>query len=102
MVTGDLFLLKTDTEWWTGMLNMALDKHAIAYALAWRNAGQKPNNEMEFYIHYKGQYLQQILKKLLCLIKWFLKTRQSKINYTVNNLAHFSMCNKLKSLIFYL
>jgi hypothetical protein len=32
-----------------------LGKHKISYVLAWRNAGQKPSGENEYYLPYKGQ-----------------------------------------------
>lgn len=42
-------------NWWTDVLYKALEKHAIAYVLLWRNAGVKPNNEVEYFVPYKGQ-----------------------------------------------
>lgn len=42
-------------NWWTDVLYKALEKHAIAYVLLWRNAGVKPNNEVEYFAPYKGQ-----------------------------------------------
>jgi hypothetical protein len=45
----------TDSTWWTGVFLKALGSYKISYALAWRNAGYKANNECEFYVPYKGQ-----------------------------------------------
>lgn len=44
-----------DSAWWTNVLWKALKNHKISYALAWRNAGAKPNGENEYYLPYKGQ-----------------------------------------------
>lgn len=44
-----------DSTWWTGTFGKALADHKIAWALAWRNAGQRPNGTAEFYVPYKGQ-----------------------------------------------
>lgn len=44
-----------DSLWWTNVFYKALKKHTIAYVLAWRNAGKKSTDEMEFYMPYKGQ-----------------------------------------------
>lgn len=52
-----------DAQWWSGVLAKALEKHTIAYALAWRNAGQKSKNESEFYVPYKGQLSAADFKK---------------------------------------
>ncbi len=43
------------TKWWTKVLYKALEKHHIAFALLWRNAGTKPNGEVEYFVPYKGQ-----------------------------------------------
>ncbi|HVZ57811.1 MAG TPA: glycosyl hydrolase [Chitinophagaceae bacterium] len=44
-----------DSTWWTGTLLKAIAPHHIAYALAWRNAGSRPDGSSEFYVPYKGQ-----------------------------------------------
>ena len=44
-----------DSTWWTNVFYKALGKHKISYVLAWRNAGQKPSGENEYYLPYKGQ-----------------------------------------------
>ncbi|HEU4903398.1 MAG TPA: glycosyl hydrolase [Flavisolibacter sp.] len=44
-----------DSTWWTGVLWKALQNHRISFALAWRNAGFKPNGRAEFYVPYKGE-----------------------------------------------
>lgn len=44
-----------DAGWWTNVFAKALHNHTVAYVLAWRNAGNKSKNEIEFYVPYKGQ-----------------------------------------------
>lgn len=44
-----------DDNWWTGTFNAAMKGHKIAYVMAWRNAGNKPDGSHEFYVPYKGQ-----------------------------------------------
>ena len=44
-----------DSTWWTDALLKGIGHHKIAYALAWRNAGPKPNGTQEFYVPYKEQ-----------------------------------------------
>jgi glycosyl hydrolase family 26 len=44
-----------DSTWWTQTFLKTLQGHAIAYAMAWRNAGFKRNGSSEFYVPYKGQ-----------------------------------------------
>jgi mannan endo-1,4-beta-mannosidase len=44
-------------------LYKALAQHPVAYALAWRNAGRKSPDEIEFYVPYKGQASEQNFKK---------------------------------------
>ncbi|HEY6504047.1 MAG TPA: glycosyl hydrolase [Chitinophagaceae bacterium] len=44
----------TDNNWWTGTFLKALSTHRISYVLGWRNAGQKPGGEFEYYVPYKG------------------------------------------------
>ncbi len=43
-----------DAHWWTSVFLKAIEKHSIAYVLAWRNAGLKANDEMEYFVPYKG------------------------------------------------
>ncbi|MBC7511262.1 MAG: beta-mannosidase, partial [Ferruginibacter sp.] len=43
-----------DAHWWTSVFFKAIKNHSIAYALAWRNAGLKADNEIEYYAPYKG------------------------------------------------
>jgi hypothetical protein len=52
-----------DPEWWTEILYKALAHHPVAYVLAWRNAGRKSTDEIEFYAPYKGQASEQNFKK---------------------------------------
>ena len=70
-----------DAGWWTGVLNKAMGKHAIAYALAWRNAGKKPNNGMEFYVPYKGQVSATDFKNFSLLDKMIFENmaKQNKL-----------------------
>jgi hypothetical protein len=44
-----------DSTWWTTAFGKALEGHKIAWTLAWRNAGKRPNGTEEFYVPYKGQ-----------------------------------------------
>jgi mannan endo-1,4-beta-mannosidase len=44
-----------DSTWWTKVLLEALDHHKVSYALAWRNAGDKPSGQLEYYLPYIGQ-----------------------------------------------
>ncbi|PWT71470.1 MAG: beta-mannosidase [Bacteroidetes bacterium] len=44
-----------DSTWWTNVLLNVLEKHAIAYALAWRNAGYRNEKQYEFYVPYPKQ-----------------------------------------------
>ena len=44
-----------DSSWWTSTFLKTLEGHKIAYAMAWRNAGEKPDGQHEFYVAYKGQ-----------------------------------------------
>jgi hypothetical protein len=70
-----------DANWWTNVFARALKNHAIAYALAWRNAGQKSADETEFYVPYKGQLSATDFKRL-ALMRQFIfenKARKSKL-----------------------
>ena len=44
-----------DSTWWTNVFLKAIEHHKISYMLAWRNAGNKPGGEVEYYLPYKGQ-----------------------------------------------
>ena len=44
-----------DSSWWTNVFLKTLEKHKIAYALAWRNSGYRSQTQYEFYVPYKGQ-----------------------------------------------
>jgi hypothetical protein len=52
-----------DSTWWTNALWKAIQKHKISYALAWRNAGDKPDGQIEYYLPYKGQVSEKDLVK---------------------------------------
>ena len=43
-----------DSTWWTDALLPVLQSHKVFYALAWRNAGVKQNDDTEYYVPYKG------------------------------------------------
>lgn len=43
-----------DSTWWTNVLLPVLQNHEAAYALAWRNAGEKKGGDTEYYVPYKG------------------------------------------------
>jgi hypothetical protein len=44
-----------DSTWWTNVFWPTLKDHKISYALAWRNAGYKPDSKSyEFYVPYAG------------------------------------------------
>ena len=43
-----------DAHWWTSVFFKAIENHSVAYALAWRNAGLKADNEIEYFAPYKG------------------------------------------------
>lgn len=43
-----------DSTWWTSVFLKSIEKHTIAFVLAWRNAGHKAFSEIEFYVPYKG------------------------------------------------
>ena len=53
-----------DSTWWTSTFAKALEGHKIAYALAWRNAGGRPNGTQEFYVPYKGHASAEDFRKL--------------------------------------
>ena len=44
-----------DASWWTNVFFKAIEKHKIAFVLAWRNAGRKSKDEIEFYVPYPEQ-----------------------------------------------
>lgn len=52
-----------DENWWTGTFGKALAPHKIAWVLAWRNAGRRPNGTEEFYVPYRGQRSAADFKK---------------------------------------
>jgi hypothetical protein len=70
-----------DASWWTNVFARALKNHAIAYALAWRNAGQKPGGETEFYVPYKGQLSAANFKQLPLMNQFIFekKVRKNKL-----------------------
>jgi hypothetical protein len=70
-----------DATWWTDVFNKAIEKHAISYVLAWRNAGQKSKNEIEYYVPYTGQQSAADFKKFSQLKKIFFenKAKQQKL-----------------------
>ena len=47
-------------QWWTNNLLAGIGDHKISYVLFWRNAGYKAKeNEIEYYVPYKGQTSQE-------------------------------------------
>ncbi len=42
-------------NWWTEVFLKVISKYKLSWALAWRNAGRKPNGEFEYYVPYKGE-----------------------------------------------
>jgi hypothetical protein len=44
-----------DSTWWTGIFLPTVKKYHLAYVMAWRNAGEKPGGEHEFYVPWPGQ-----------------------------------------------
>jgi hypothetical protein len=44
-----------DSNWWTSTFLKTLEGHKVAYTMAWRNAGDKPGGQHEYYVPYKGQ-----------------------------------------------
>jgi hypothetical protein len=65
-------------EWWTEVFSKALQNHRIAYALAWRNAGQKSKDEIEFYVPYKGQLSAADFRKFSKQTNIFFENNISK------------------------
>lgn len=49
----------SDSSWWTGTFLKAIGDHKISWVLGWRNAGQKPNGEFEYYVPYKGHVAEK-------------------------------------------
>jgi beta-mannanase len=70
-----------DASWWTNVFFKAIEKHKIAYALAWRNAGKKSKSEVEFYVPYKEQVSAEDFKMFSKLPTIFFenKTKQQKL-----------------------
>lgn len=66
-----------DGEWWTNVFYKALQNHSVSFALAWRNAGRKSGNEMEYYVPYKGQLSAADFKKFSKLQKVFFENSNS-------------------------
>ncbi|MEO5891415.1 MAG: glycosyl hydrolase [Ferruginibacter sp.] len=64
-----------DANWWTGVFMKAIEKHAISFVLAWRNAGHKSKDETEFYVPYKGQVSAVDFKKFSMLQNIFLENK---------------------------
>lgn len=67
-----------NASWWTNVFYKALEKHSIAYALAWRNAGNKSKDEVEFYVPYKGQLSAADFKKFSLLDKIIFENKAKK------------------------
>lgn len=67
-----------DSSWWTTALGKALKGHKIAWALAWRNAGRRPNGTEEFYVPYKGQRSADDFKKFYASEKTLFQKEVTK------------------------
>ncbi len=67
-----------DAEWWTNVFYKGLAHHKISYALAWRNAGQKGNDEIEFYVPYAGQKSAADFKRFSQLQNVFFENKTSE------------------------
>lgn len=67
-----------DAYWWTNVFYKALEKHAVAYTLAWRNAGKKSIDDIEFYVPYKGQLSAADFKKFSLLDKIIFEKKVKK------------------------
>ena len=68
-----------DANWWTSVFLKAIEKHSIAYALAWRNAGLKANNEMEYFAPYKGHLSADDFLAFSKKKKMFFEKRTKKL-----------------------
>ena len=71
----------SDANWWTNVFFKAIEKHKIAFALAWRNAGRKSKDEVEFYVPYQEQISAEDFKVFSKLPTIFFenKTKQQKL-----------------------
>jgi len=67
-----------DAYWWTNVFYKALEKHAVAYTLAWRNTGKKSIDDIEFYVPYKGQVSAADFKKFSLLDKIIFEKKVKK------------------------
>ena len=65
--------------WFTEVLFKALEKHNIAFALVWRNAGLKPKGEIEYYVPYKGHPSATDFLKFSKEKKMFFEKRTKKL-----------------------
>jgi len=63
-----------DSTWWTKVFFPAISSHQIVYALAWRNAGKKPNGDAEYYVPYLGAPSASDFKKMSLSDKILLET----------------------------
>ena len=44
-----------ESNWWTGTLLPVLERHRLAYIMAWRNAGEEPGGHREYYVPFAGE-----------------------------------------------
>lgn len=68
--------LLPDAAWFTNALLPALENSGAVFALAWRNAGKKPDGDMEFFVPYKG-HLAAADFKVFTKSKWVLMERDA-------------------------
>ncbi|NNV56496.1 beta-mannosidase [Panacibacter sp. KCS-6] len=66
-----------DSTWWTDVFYKAIAPHNLVYALAWRNAGIKSKDDIEFYVPYTGQQSAADFKKF-CDTKLILLEKEVK------------------------
>ena len=68
-----------DSTWWTNVFLKSIQNHQIAYALAWRNAGEKSKDEIEYYVPYKGQQSADDFLKFSKDKKMFFEKRTKQL-----------------------
>ncbi|HEY6900609.1 MAG TPA: glycosyl hydrolase [Puia sp.] len=70
-----------DDSWWTQTFLKTIKNHKIAYVMAWRNAGEKPDGKQEFYVPYKGQQSATDFKKFYDDPQTLFQKEASKENW---------------------
>lgn len=67
-----------DSTWWTNVFYKAIAGHQISYVLAWRNAGRKSKDEIEYYVPFNGQASEKDFKKFASLNKIFFENKAGR------------------------